>query len=148
VSKDNIHPIDRIVGHRLRLARTSRKLSQTQLAEASGITFQQVQKYEKGTNRVSASRLFEFATLLGLEISYFFEGGAETNGGDKTKVASETFFDVSQVDIEILKALWQLDAPLKRKFLDLINCLSSATDTTKPRKRDLGAAAVRRQSAS
>jgi transcriptional regulator with XRE-family HTH domain len=143
VSKDNIHPIDRIVGHRLRLARTSRKLSQTQLAEASGITFQQVQKYEKGTNRVSASRLFEFATLLGIEISYFFEGSEETSIASKAPARSESFFDVSQVDIEILKSLWQLDAPLKRKFLDLINCLSSATDGTKPRKREASAEVAR-----
>jgi transcriptional regulator with XRE-family HTH domain len=142
VSKDNIHPIDQIVGHRLRLARTSRKLSQTQLAEASGITFQQVQKYEKGTNRVSASRLFEFATLLGIEISYFFEGGAETSG-NKATAASESFFDVSQVDIEILKSLWQLDAPLKRKFLDLINCLSAASPSPKPRKREASAHVTR-----
>jgi transcriptional regulator with XRE-family HTH domain len=123
VEKTDIHPVDRLVGHRLRLARTSRKLSQTQLGESSGITFQQVQKYEKGTNRVSASRLFEFATLLGVEISYFFEGA----GSNPDLATSEPpKFDVSQVDVEILRALWAIKDPrLKRKLLALITSLPS-----------------------
>jgi transcriptional regulator with XRE-family HTH domain len=98
-------------------------LSQTQLGEASGITFQQVQKYEKGTNRVSASRLFEFATLLGVEISYFFEGA----GGTPDLASAEPpKFDVSQVDVDILRALWAIKDPqLKRKLLALITSLPS-----------------------
>ncbi|MEJ0097013.1 MAG: helix-turn-helix transcriptional regulator [Bauldia sp.] len=106
MAKDGIHPIDRHVGFRLRLARASRKLSQTELAKSSGITFQQVQKYEKGTNRVSASRLFEFATLLGVEISFFFEGAEDS---DKAATAApEPLFHVAQVDVEILRALWKV----------------------------------------
>jgi transcriptional regulator with XRE-family HTH domain len=124
VEKSDIHPVDRFVGHRLRLARTSRKLSQTQLGEASGITFQQVQKYEKGTNRVSASRLFEFATLLGVEISYFFEGAG--SNVDNLAASAPPKFDVSQVDVDILRALWSIKDPqLKRKLLALITSLPS-----------------------
>jgi transcriptional regulator with XRE-family HTH domain len=122
VEKTDIHPVDRLVGHRLRLARTSRKLSQTQLGEASGITFQQVQKYEKGTNRVSASRLFEFATLLGVEISYFFDGAANPD----VATSEPPKFDVTQVDVDILRALWAIKDPqLKRKLLALITSLPS-----------------------
>jgi transcriptional regulator with XRE-family HTH domain len=135
VEKTDIHPVDRFVGHRLRLARTSRKLSQTQLGEASGITFQQVQKYEKGTNRVSASRLFEFATLLGVEISYFFEGA----GGnmDSLAAAPAPKFDVSQVDVDILRALWAIKDPqLKRKLLALITSLPSEAEMVVPQGRE------------
>ena len=66
-------PIDVHVGKRLRLRRNILKMSQEKLGEATGVTFQQVQKYEKGSNRISASRLFDFAKVLGVNISYFFE---------------------------------------------------------------------------
>lgn len=129
MAKDGIHPIDRHVGFRLRLARASRKLSQTDLAKASGITFQQVQKYEKGTNRVSASRLFEFATLLGVQISYFFEGADET-GAEPAQPAQESpAFQVSPVDVEILRALWKVkDSRVKRRLLDVIASLPNGGD--------------------
>ena len=52
-------------------------MSQSQLADALGITFQQIQKYEKGINRISAGRLFEIANLLGVPITFFFEGGPQ-----------------------------------------------------------------------
>lgn len=124
MAKDGIHPIDRHVGFRLRLARTSRKLSQTDLAKASGITFQQVQKYEKGTNRVSASRLFEFATLLGVQISYFFEGADEDGIERIQPVEAVPSFQVSPVDVEILRALWNVkDSRVKRRLLDIITSL-------------------------
>ena len=132
VGKDGIHPIDRHVGFRLRLARASRKLSQTELAKSSGITFQQVQKYEKGTNRVSASRLFEFATLLGVEISYFFEG-AEDSTDRVAAPVPDPLFHVAQVDVEILRALWKVkDARLKRRLLDVITSLPMAPEEVRP----------------
>jgi transcriptional regulator with XRE-family HTH domain len=124
VARDGIHPVDRFVGQRLRQARTSRKLSQTQLGEASGITFQQVQKYEKGTNRVSASRLFEFAKLLGVDISYFFEGAGSDEDETVRAKAPSPPFDIAQVDVEILRALWDIkDSALKKKLLALITSL-------------------------
>ena len=66
--------VDVHIGQRLRLRRKLAGLSQEQLAERLGVTFQQVQKYEKGTNRISASRLFGAARLLSVPVSYFFEG--------------------------------------------------------------------------
>jgi transcriptional regulator with XRE-family HTH domain len=66
-------PVDLHVGNRLRMRRLMLKMSQTALGSAVGITFQQVQKYEKGTNRVSSSRLQQFANLLDVAVPYFFD---------------------------------------------------------------------------
>lgn len=66
--------IDVHIGNRVRTARKSRHISQTALADALGITFQQLQKYENGSNRISAGRLYETAHVLRLPIAYFFEG--------------------------------------------------------------------------
>ena len=66
-------PTDIHVGKRVRMRRLMLKMSQTDLASSAGITFQQVQKYEKGTNRISSSRLQQFANVLDVPISYFFE---------------------------------------------------------------------------
>jgi len=73
------HPIDLHVGARLRLGRKMRDVPQRVLADALGISFQQVQKYERGTNRISASVLLALARLLKLEIAWFFEGLAPTD---------------------------------------------------------------------
>lgn len=67
------HPVDVHVGARLRRRRTTLGLSQTALGNAVGLTFQQIQKYERGFNRMSSSRLFEFAKVLGVPVSYFFD---------------------------------------------------------------------------
>lgn len=69
-----VTPVDRYVGERLRERRVLRGMSQDALADAVGITYQQVQKYETGKNRVSASRLFDLADVLDCPVSYFFEG--------------------------------------------------------------------------
>lgn len=68
------HPVDLHAGSRLRLARTSRGLSQAELAASIGVTFQQIQKYERGANRISASALFRFCARLSTPIDWFFEG--------------------------------------------------------------------------
>src|SRR6187399_1650076 len=75
----NKGPIDTdvLVGTRVRLRRVELGLSQTQLANALGVTFQQVQKYEKGTNRIGASRLHAIAGVLRVPVSYFFPAGGE-----------------------------------------------------------------------
>lgn len=70
---DQPHPVDIHVGKRLRLRRTILGMSQEALGTSIGITFQQVQKYERGTNRMGSSRLFEFAKLLGVQVGYFFD---------------------------------------------------------------------------
>ena len=67
-------PVDVEVGHRIRIERLARGLSQTALANQLGVTFQQVQKYEKGVNRVGAGRLTKIAEVLGLPVGMFFTG--------------------------------------------------------------------------
>lgn len=78
---EQAHPVDLYVGARLRIRRKMMGLSQTQVADALGITFQQIQKYERGANRISASKLYDAAKLLQAPVSYFFEGLNETDGG-------------------------------------------------------------------
>jgi transcriptional regulator with XRE-family HTH domain len=68
------HPVDRHVGLRIRMRRKELNISQEKLAEALGLTFQQVQKYERAANRVSASKLFEIARALNASVAYFYEG--------------------------------------------------------------------------
>jgi transcriptional regulator with XRE-family HTH domain len=73
-SKKGTTPVDTHIGQKIRTRRNLLGLSQTELADAAGITFQQIQKYEKGVNRVGASRLQQFSEALGVAPSYFFEG--------------------------------------------------------------------------
>ena len=73
IIKDGPHPVDVHVGHRLRMRRTLLGMSQEKVAEALGLTFQQLQKYEKGANRISASRLSELTQILDVPVSFFFE---------------------------------------------------------------------------
>lgn len=81
VSDSSIGPIDVHVGARICARRKLLQLSQKQMAEKLGITFQQVQKYEKGVNRIGAGRLYSIATILGVDVSYFF---SELDAAEKT----------------------------------------------------------------
>lgn len=74
------HPIDVHVGGRVRLRRTMLGMSQDKLAESLGLTFQQIQKYEKGVNRIGASRVFEISRVLGVPIQFFFDDYDEITG--------------------------------------------------------------------
>jgi transcriptional regulator with XRE-family HTH domain len=74
--KNGAHPTDTYVGKRVRMRRMMLHISQTKLGDALGLTFQQVQKYEKGTNRVSASRLQRISDVLQVPVTFFFEGGS------------------------------------------------------------------------
>ncbi|MEO1039773.1 MAG: helix-turn-helix transcriptional regulator [Pseudomonadota bacterium] len=74
--------VDRLIGERVRIARKMRDVSQERLGKALGVTFQQVQKYEKGRNRVAASRLIEIAAFLELPVTYFFEAAAKAQSGE------------------------------------------------------------------
>jgi transcriptional regulator with XRE-family HTH domain len=82
IKDDGPDPIDRYVGARVRARRVGVRLSQTKLGEAIGVTFQQVQKYENGTNRIGASNLFKIAKTLGVDVAYFFEGVQELPESD------------------------------------------------------------------
>ena len=94
------HAVDKHVGELVRVRRVALGLSQSDLAKALGLTFQQVQKYEKGTNRISASKLFDTATFLKVPISFFFEGLPEagTEGAVETGIIHTILCDREGLD--------------------------------------------------
>ncbi|MEM1391273.1 MAG: helix-turn-helix transcriptional regulator [Pseudomonadota bacterium] len=125
--------IDRIVGMRMRLRRRDLKLTQEQLGEKLGLTFQQVQKYEKGVNRVSAGRLFELSSVLGVPITYFYEGVSEMVGSTALMVAeSEPDQLIPTMDmeaIELLTAFQKIDdKDLRKTLLATINAAASRSE--------------------
>jgi transcriptional regulator with XRE-family HTH domain len=78
--------VDGIVGRNIRIYRLQKDLTQTELAKELGLTFQQIQKYEKGTNRVGSGRLLKIATFLGVPVTALFKGSDEMAGTDKQSI--------------------------------------------------------------
>ncbi|KQO83363.1 helix-turn-helix transcriptional regulator [Rhizobium sp. Leaf262] len=116
------------VGSRIRLRRVMLGLSQEKLGDGLGITFQQVQKYEKGTNRVGASRLQHISELLDVHISYFFEGTPEATEDRALAVPSmlSQFFN-SKEGISLAKAFCGIeDSRVRRRVLELVQSLSTS----------------------
>jgi transcriptional regulator with XRE-family HTH domain len=114
-------PIDAHVGLRLRLARLQRRLSQEKLGASVGITFQQVQKYERGTNRIGAGRLYQFAEILGVEVSYFFE---DLTASPPTAPARDEVMHPSAADMAILRKLAGVrNEKLKQRLYGVIDAL-------------------------
>lgn len=95
---NNIHPVDEHVGRKLKLKRVEKSLTQNQLAESIGVTFQQIQKYEKGANRISSSKLFEIAQTLQVSISYFFAELENTNYEFRNDESYVALFDSANDD--------------------------------------------------
>src|ERR1700758_1678129 len=83
MAKKAPNPIDKHVGSRVRMRRMMLGMSQEKLGDALGLTFQQVQKYEKGTNRIGASRLQQISHILQVPVSFFFEGAPSVQGGSR-----------------------------------------------------------------
>ncbi len=131
-------PIDIHVGKRIKLRRTLLHISQEQLARDIGVTFQQVQKYESGHNRVSASRLFDISRVLNTPISYFFEDiSAETTGersmpgarGNEGLAEEAVGFDADPMQrtetLELVRSYWRLhNAELRKNVLELLSNIS------------------------
>src|ERR1700694_4083141 len=90
MGKKTPNPIDIHVGSRVRMRRLMLGMSQTKLADALGLTFQQVQKYEKGTNRTGASRLYHMAHILQVPVAFFFEGAPTVSGPSQRATASSS----------------------------------------------------------
>lgn len=127
--------IDRIVGQRLRWRRRELKLTQEQLGEKLGLTFQQVQKYEKGVNRISAGRLFEMAQVLGITITYFYEGVDDLLEEPGVMSVHEDDHPPSLPVLdgeamELIKAFQQIgDKSLRRSLLDTIRAAAASNET-------------------
>lgn len=117
--------VDRHVGMRLRLRRQLMKISQEELANSAGITFQQVQKYERGANRVGAGRLYRFAQVLEAPVTYFFEGlpeSAETTAPAGTEVQEL----ISSPDgVALASAFARIQDPkVRKRMLELARTLA------------------------
>ena len=115
------HPVDAHVGKRIRHRRWMVGMTQQQLADKVGIKFQQIQKYETGMNRVSASRLWDIAETLGVTVSFFFEGldivaGGQT-GGDMM---------ADKEAMELVRSYYAIPEPQRRRLFDLARVLSDA----------------------
>lgn len=127
------NPIDIHVGLRIRLRRKELGVSQERLAEAIGLTFQQVQKYERAANRVSASKLYEMARALETSTAYFFEGLADTAtaavGDEPGGQAHLQAFLLTPEGVELASAFPRIHPPrLRRRILDLVRAMVEDDD--------------------
>lgn len=123
--RDGPHPIDVRVGMNVRLRRKSLNISQGELAASLGLSFQQVQKYESGANRISASKLHDIAEMLETPVAWFFE---EIDGGvARQAVADETIhtFLTSAEGAEVVSLFPQVRPATRRQLLQLIRMLVS-----------------------
>lgn len=130
------NPVDVYVGARVKLRRQLIGMSQEKLGEALELTFQQVQKYERGANRVSASKLHRIAEVLDVPISYFFDGyEGDIDSHDGLSEPPAAAFEHEQLSrkesIDLLKAYYEIDdAKLRRKVIDLIRTLAETTKSS------------------
>ncbi|WP_114395044.1 helix-turn-helix domain-containing protein [Oleisolibacter albus] len=126
------NPIDIHVGQRLRLRRTLLGLSQETLGEAVGITFQQLQKYERGANRISASRLFNLSQVLGVPVTFFFEDLPSQDTSLPAMEPSETqeFESMARREtLELVRAYYRIqEEPVRRRAFELIKALAGDND--------------------
>lgn len=131
--KDGPDPIDCHVGARIKARRTGLGISQAELGKALDVTFQQVQKYENGANRVGSSNLFRIATLLGVGVDYFFEGLSTdharlSNGGGLKDQPQATFAQdplSSREAVKLVHAYFQIAEPdIRQQVFKLIKTLS------------------------
>lgn len=111
------HPMDTHIGRRIRLRRTLLGVSQQQLAAAVGVTFQQIQKYETGINRMSAARLYDVARSLGVPEHFFFDD-LDDEEKDRNDTKTES--------LDLVRAYWALPTPdMRRNVLDLLKAMGA-----------------------
>jgi transcriptional regulator with XRE-family HTH domain len=128
MAKKAPNPIDKHVGSRVRMRRMMLGMSQEKLGDALGLTFQQVQKYEKGTNRIGASRLQQIAHILQVPVSFFFEGAPHAPGGHHTGGMSEapspayvSDFLATSDGLSLTKSFMKIkNSKLRRRIVDLV----------------------------
>jgi transcriptional regulator with XRE-family HTH domain len=128
IAKKAPNPTDKHVGSRVRMRRMMLSMSQEKLGDALGLTFQQVQKYEKGTNRIGASRLQQISQILQVPVSFFFEGApaAVTIGGqdglsEAPSPAYVSDFLATPDGLALTKSFMKItDSKLRRRIVDLV----------------------------
>ena len=131
------NPVDKYVGSRVRMRRIMLGMSQEKLGEALGLTFQQIQKYEKGTNRVGASRIQQISEILQVPVSFLFEGGpsgsAEAGGfaeGSSPSYVSDLL--ATSEGLALTRAFTRIaDPKLRRSIVDLVEQISARENPDK-----------------
>jgi transcriptional regulator with XRE-family HTH domain len=129
VPKKQANPIDAQVGNRVRIRRMLIGMSQEKLGDLLGLTFQQVQKYEKGVNRIGAGRLYEVARILGVPIDFFYEGvaaGQQGSGFAESESAPPVMEFVSSGEgLQLSLAFMKIKDPkVRKRVLDLVKSLA------------------------
>ena len=127
------HPTDKYVGSRVRLLRNQRNMSQEILAKHLGISFQQVQKYEKGMNRISASRLRHLSQIFDVQVNFFFEGTQSTTGPARKNDAAPSAADISAFAVSVegqalARAFMRIrDATVRRSIARMVEALAESS---------------------
>jgi len=126
VPKKQANPIDIQVGNRVRIRRMLIGMSQERLGDLLGLTFQQVQKYEKGVNRIGAGRLFEVSRILNVPIDFFYEGvNAAQPGAGEPEGAPVMEFVSSGEGLQLSLAFMKIkDSKVRKRVLDLVKSLA------------------------
>lgn len=131
------NPVDKYVGSRVRMRRIMLGMSQEKLGEALGLTFQQIQKYEKGTNRVGASRIKQISEILQVPVSFLFDGGpaGTVNGEVFSEDASPSYisdFLATSEGLALTRAFTSIgDAKLRRSIVDLVEQIAAREASNK-----------------
>ena len=125
IAKKIPNPIDKHVGARVRMRRMMLSMSQEKLGDALSLTFQQVQKYEKGTNRIGASRLQQIANILQVPVSFFFEGAPNMPGhsgmGEAPAPTYVSDFLATSDGLSLTKSFMRIkNSKLRRRIVDLV----------------------------
>lgn len=118
------HPVDIHVGKRIRHRRWMVGMTQQQLAEKVGIKFQQIQKYETGMNRVSASRLWDISDAMGNDVSFFFEGLSNQTEADGENSAAKGDFMADKEALELVRSYYSIPENQRRRLFELARVLS------------------------
>ena len=143
------HPVDVHVGSRVRLRRTMLGMSQEKLGDAVGLTFQQIQKYERGANRIGSSRLYQFSHILGVPVAFFFEDmpdgaigdvGAfvpksKLKGSDKSELSDREQAKMDedplsrQETLELVRSYYRINDPkVRRRLYELLRSMANLPD--------------------
>ena len=127
------HPVDVHVGSRLKLRRILLQKTQTELAKAVGLTFQQIQKYERGANRMGAGRLYQFSEILDVPVSFFFDdmpGDVETRIGERFMPSAEPDDVMSRDEtLELVRLYYAVENPQARlRLRELVKALAQTAE--------------------
>ena len=138
MTRKSYHPIDTHVGKRVRIRRKILSMSQTKLGDAIGLTFQQIQKYERGTNRIGASRLFELSEVLDVPVSYFFDdlppdialSGSGRGLGEAMSMPSDPLRE--PISLDLVRAYSKIEnAGTRKSLFNLAKALAKETQATR-----------------